>query len=224
MPLPTALSALRDAGEEMALVIDEYGGFAGVVTVEDMAEELIGDIDDEHDAPGRLGAVAEADGWSLPGDTPLDEVHRLLDVPLPDGDYETLAGLAIAAFGALPAVGDLVFVPLPPEAADLVADEPPPLRDLVLDSGTVQLRGSVVVPYEDAAASHPAKVEAPWGRDGDHLYMLYTGGTTGMPKGVLWRQHDIFLSSMGGRPWGSDQPLRSYDELRAKAEASAGAM
>ena len=140
MPLPTALSALRDAGEEMALVIDEYGGFAGVVTVEDMAEELIGDIDDEHDAPGRLGAVAEADGWSLPGDTPLDEVHRLLDVPLPDGDYETLAGLAIAAFGALPAVGDLVVVPLPPEAADLVADEPPPLRDLVLEVREVDRR------------------------------------------------------------------------------------
>ena len=46
------------------------------------------------------------------------------------------------------------------------------------------------IPYETAAASHPRKVEAPWGRDGDHLYMLYTGGTTGMPKGVMWRQDD----------------------------------
>ena len=45
-----------------------------------------------------------------------------------------------------------------------------------------------------------------------------------MPKGVLWRQHDIFLSSMGGRPWGSDQPLASHDELAEKARASAGAM
>ncbi|CAN5651193.1 acyl-CoA synthetase [soil metagenome] len=46
------------------------------------------------------------------------------------------------------------------------------------------------IPYETAATSHPTKVEAPWGRDGDHLYMLYTGGTTGMPKGVMWRQDD----------------------------------
>ncbi len=46
------------------------------------------------------------------------------------------------------------------------------------------------LPYEDAAVSHPGRVAASWGRDGDHLYMLYTGGTTGMPKGVMWRQDD----------------------------------
>lgn len=48
------------------------------------------------------------------------------------------------------------------------------------------------VPYEQAAASHPERVTAPWGRDGDHLLMTYTGGTTGMPKGVMWRQDDLF--------------------------------
>ncbi len=52
-------------------------------------------------------------------------------------------------------------------------------------------------PYEDAAASHPERVSGPWGRSGDHLYMLYTGGTTGMPKGVMWRQDDLFRTLMG---------------------------
>jgi CBS domain containing-hemolysin-like protein len=133
MPLPSVLGALRAADEEMALVIDEYGGFAGVLTIEDMAEELVGEIDDEHDTAGNDDAVAESDGWVMPGDTPLDEVHRLLDRPLPDGDYETVAGLAIAVFGGLPAVGDRVLIPLEQEAADLVADETPPGDELVIE-------------------------------------------------------------------------------------------
>jgi len=53
------------------------------------------------------------------------------------------------------------------------------------------------VPYEEAAASHPGRVEGPWGRDGDHLYMLYTGGTTGLPKGVMWRQDDLYRNIVG---------------------------
>ena len=53
------------------------------------------------------------------------------------------------------------------------------------------------VPYEDAAASSPERVVAPWGRDGDHLLLLYTGGTTGMPKGVMWRQDDLVRSLVG---------------------------
>ncbi len=52
-------------------------------------------------------------------------------------------------------------------------------------------------PYEDAASSHPARAAGPWGRSGDHLYMLYTGGTTGMPKGVMWRQDDLFRNLAG---------------------------
>jgi fatty-acyl-CoA synthase len=52
-------------------------------------------------------------------------------------------------------------------------------------------------PYEGAATSHPDRVVAPWGRSGDHLYMLYTGGTTGMPKGVMWRQDDLFRNLVG---------------------------
>lgn len=58
----------------------------------------------------------------------------------------------------------------------------------------------------------------------DDLYILYTGGTTGMPKGVLWRQHDIFISSMGGRPFGRDHAFASYAEIAEQARNAAGSM
>jgi fatty-acyl-CoA synthase len=64
----------------------------------------------------------------------------------------------------------------------------------------------------------------PFAPTGDDLYILYTGGTTGMPKGVLWRQHDIFLAAMGGRPFGSDSPLASHTELADQARQAAGAV
>ncbi|MCU1353377.1 MAG: fatty-acid--CoA ligase [Acidimicrobiales bacterium] len=64
-------------------------------------------------------------------------------------------------------------------------------------------------PYEDAATSHPARREAPWGRSGDHLYMLYTGGTTGMPKGVMWRQDDLIrnICASGVNPRYGEDPV-----------------
>jgi len=64
-------------------------------------------------------------------------------------------------------------------------------------------------PYETAAASHPGRVTAPWGRDGDHLYMLYTGGTTGMPKGVMWRQDDNIrnIIALGTNPRYGQDPV-----------------
>jgi fatty-acyl-CoA synthase len=70
-------------------------------------------------------------------------------------------------------------------------------------------------PYEDAAASHPGRVAAPWGRDGDHLYMLYTGGTTGMPKGVMWRQDDNIrnIIALGVNPRYGEDPV-DYDVTR----------
>src|ERR1700712_193390 len=89
------------------------------------------------------------------------------------------------------------------------------------ESGNALLPGAV--DYETILAT-PAPTAGLPEPSGDDLYILYTGGTTGMPKGVLWRQHDIFLSSMGGRPFGSDQAMTSYEELAEKASASAGAM
>jgi len=79
------------------------------------------------------------------------------------------------------------------------------------------------VDYEAIVAT-PAPADGMPTPTGDDLYILYTGGTTGMPKGVLWRQHDIFVSAMGGRPFGSSDALASYDELAERAKAAAGAM
>jgi len=134
LPLPQVLSALDAAGDEMALVIDEYGGFAGVVTVEDLAEELVGEIADEHDTPVEAQVIVpEGEGWLMRGDVHLDEVSRTLDHELPEGDYETLAGLVIAEFGGLPEVGDVVQIPLEPDPAELVHDVHPPSRTLIAD-------------------------------------------------------------------------------------------
>jgi CBS domain containing-hemolysin-like protein len=118
LPLPQVLAQLRTAGDEIGLVIDEYGGFAGIVTVEDIAEELVGEIADEHDA-GENEVVRDQDGWLLPGDLHVDEAQRVLDHRLPDGDYETLAGLLMQHFGRLPAVGDTIEIALP---LDFAAD------------------------------------------------------------------------------------------------------
>ncbi len=131
LPLPAALRALTDADDEMALVIDEYGGFAGVLTMEDLAEELVGEIDDEHDAAGAgTEVVVTEQGWIVRGDLALDELGRVIGHDLPEGDYETLAGLVIAEFGGLPAVGDSVTVDLGVDPADLIAEEPPAERTL----------------------------------------------------------------------------------------------
>ncbi|MGW5382325.1 hemolysin family protein [Nocardia sp. NPDC003963] len=130
LPLPELMDRLDSAGEEMALVVDEYGGFAGIVTVEDIAEELVGEIADEHDPGTAADIVAEGDGWLLAGAVHLDEVERLLDLTLPPGDHETVAGLVIGAFGGLPQVGDHVRIDLHAEAADYIADPPRPARAL----------------------------------------------------------------------------------------------
>ena len=130
--LPDALRQLTESNNQMACVIDEYGGFAGVITLEDLAEELVGEITDEHDADVDPAYVpVEGDGvWEMAGDVHVDEVERSLDVDLPRGDYETIAGLVIAAHGGLPEPGTELTVELPPDPGDLVHDDEPAAREL----------------------------------------------------------------------------------------------
>jgi CBS domain containing-hemolysin-like protein len=111
----------------LACVVDEYGGFTGVITLEDLAEELVGEISDEHDQGGPLEPAVQDEGvWLMAGDLPVDEAERTLEVELPVGDYETMAGLVIAQHGSLPAVGTVVDIGLPPDPALLIDDEPSP--------------------------------------------------------------------------------------------------
>jgi CBS domain containing-hemolysin-like protein len=115
LPLPAVLERLRTTHRQLAIVVDEFGGFAGVVSLEDIAEELVGEIRDEDDLP-EPGVVANPDGsWLLPGRWRLDEIAEATGVRLPDGDdYDTLSGLVMARLGRVAVAGDEVVVYLPP--------------------------------------------------------------------------------------------------------------
>lgn len=97
----------------MAVVIDEYGGTAGVATLEDIVEEVVGEVRDEHDpheTPDLAAAGEDADGrtlWSADGAARTDQLRRI-GLRVPDGPYETLAGLIAAELGRIPTVGDRV--------------------------------------------------------------------------------------------------------------------
>jgi CBS domain containing-hemolysin-like protein len=83
-----------------------------VITLEDIAEELVGEITDEHDPALADRPVDAPDGWVVPGTMHVDEVGRLIDADLPEGDYQTVGGLVIAELQRLPEPGDVVTVRL----------------------------------------------------------------------------------------------------------------
>lgn len=115
--LDALLAELRASGLQLAVVVDEYGGTAGVATLEDLVEELVGEVTDEHDNTGPVEIVRSAPGTADAGDVEFSGMLRpdeLLDragVRVPeDGAYETVAGFVMAELGRLPVVGDEVPV------------------------------------------------------------------------------------------------------------------
>ncbi len=107
-PLLAALADMRREGTHLAMVADEYGGTAGIVTMEDLVEELVGDIRDEYDVEEpettrRGGGDLEVDGLLN-----LDDFEDESGVELPEGPYETVAGFIVARLGRLPEAGDVV--------------------------------------------------------------------------------------------------------------------
>ena len=103
-----ALSEMRRAGRHLAIVVDEYGGTDGIVTLEDLIEEVIGDIRDEYDSPVTASRRLVGGAVELDGKLNLDEVAEVAGVVLPEGPYSTLGGFLMAELGRLPRAGDRV--------------------------------------------------------------------------------------------------------------------
>lgn len=135
VPLPAVLDRMRTAKDDIVCVIDEYGGLAGVITVEDLAEELVGELVDEND-PEPAGAVEHPGGvWEVPGRLRLDEVERATGIALPESDdYDTLAGLVLARLGRMPNTGDTVTVPIATETDPFAEDVEEHLAELTVMS------------------------------------------------------------------------------------------
>ena len=131
MSLPDAVTALEEAQQKLACVIDEYGGFVGIITIEDLAEEILGDVGDEHDGEMSEDITAtDEDEWLVDGDTPLDEIERAIGHDLPQGDFETISGLLISHTGGLVEEGEVHDIELEPEPEDYIDGEDAPVRTL----------------------------------------------------------------------------------------------
>lgn len=103
-----ALSEMQVQGDHMVIVTDEYGGTAGIVTIEDLVEELIGDITDEFDREEPNSPATDLDGL-----TTLEEFAEAYGALIPEGPYDTVAGFLMAELGQVPDVGDCVTCVLP---------------------------------------------------------------------------------------------------------------
>ena len=101
------MAEIRANDLQTAMVVDEYGGTAGMVTVEDLIEEIVGDVRDEHD-DATPDVVAAGSGWRVSGLLRIDEVAAATGYHAPEGEYETIGGLVLEQLGHIPVGGDEV--------------------------------------------------------------------------------------------------------------------
>ena len=108
-PVLVALRTLQDVRQQLAFVVDEHGGIEGIVTVEDLVEEMVGEIYDEYDQDVATARRDRDGSYIIPGRFP---VHDLVDlgIDVPSGDYTTVGGLVLATAGEVPAEGDTALV------------------------------------------------------------------------------------------------------------------
>lgn len=168
MSLPDAARELDGSGQQMACIVDEFGGFVGVLTVEDLAEELVGELTDEHDLhPQEEITATGLHSWVLSAEAHLDELERLVGHPLPVTEAESAAGLTIDALGRLPREGEVITIDLPEDPRDFGAEE---VYDRHLQVEVLSIRRRVParlrihlieVPRSDTAGSHAAHEAQP---------------------------------------------------------------
>lgn len=103
-----ALAEMRKGGHHLAVVADEYGGTAGIVTLEDLVEELVGDIHDEYDGQVAAARLVPGEPFAVDGLLNIEDFAEQSGIELPEGPYETVAGWVVATLGRLPEVGDEV--------------------------------------------------------------------------------------------------------------------
>lgn len=109
-PLDELLQEMRSGPAHLAVVVDEYGGSVGLVTMEDLLEELVGEIRDERDRAGpRVRRLGRRD-WRVPARTEIDELSETIGHPFPDGDFETVAGLILTTIGRIPEPGEEIRI------------------------------------------------------------------------------------------------------------------
>lgn len=106
------LTEFRASHHHMAIVVDEYGGVAGLITIEDVLEEIVGEIDDEHDADDTVedNIQAHGEGYAVSALTPIAEFNERFGCSFPDEDYDTIGGLVTANAGYVPAPGDHIEI------------------------------------------------------------------------------------------------------------------
>jgi CBS domain containing-hemolysin-like protein len=105
-PLDEVLPEMRGGASSVAVVLDEYGGTSGIVTIEDLVEEIVGNIDDEHDVASSATRLLLPGPRVVGGGLHVDELRELVGFELPSGDYETLAGFLMVRLGRLAEEGD----------------------------------------------------------------------------------------------------------------------
>jgi magnesium and cobalt transporter len=110
--LNVLLQEFRDSRNHMAIVVDEYGGVVGLITIEDVLEQIVGNIEDEHDVDGAVGMVLRrgSDFCVIKAMLPIDSFNHLFGLNLDPLEYDTMGGLVTGALGHVPSRGEIIKV------------------------------------------------------------------------------------------------------------------